>query len=183
MEELGIAAPGELPETYDENLIKGLAGYAEKNIQKITKNLPGGKAQDVLYQGGKKVEEGKPYERWTPKQRGEDKKGEGVQLKAADENAIARQAGNLFGGMYDPVSGRFSGLKGVNAEEKVQAIIERATNLFVTGGMTRAGAVSKAAREMGVKITKLGEKGKDEAKQPPKRKTVKDFLESQYGPR
>jgi hypothetical protein len=33
MEDLGIAAPGELPEVYDEKLIKGLSGYAEENLK------------------------------------------------------------------------------------------------------------------------------------------------------
>ncbi|MCF6327593.1 MAG: hypothetical protein L3J21_09925 [Devosiaceae bacterium] len=181
MEDLGISNPGELPPSYDEALIKGLSGYAEQNIKKITKNLPGGMAQDVIYQGNNAVETGKPYNRWTPAQRGAGSQGAGKDrgLKASDENAIARQAGNLFGGMYDPVSGRFSGLKGENAQQKVQAIIERATNLFSEGRLTRAGAVSKAAREAGVEIEVLTDKPKPQ-KSP---KTVKDFLEEKYGPR
>jgi len=179
MEDLGVAGPGELPEEYDEELAKGLAGHATENLKIIEQNLPGGMVQQYKQIGQELTKWGEPTQRWTPKQRGKGA-GAGTGMKAADENAIARQAGNLFGGMYDPVSGRFSGLKGENAEQKVQAIIERASNLFKEGALTRSGAVSKAAREAGVEIEKLSDKPKKPAK---KTKTVKDFLEEQYGKR
>jgi len=175
MEELGVSGPGELPDAYDEKLMKGLSGHAAGNLQKITKNMPGGMAQDILYQAGVEVERSKPYERWTPKQRGKGA-GKGTSMKAADSNSISRKAGNLFGGMYDPESGRFSGLKGTDAEQKVQAIIERAEELFVAGA-THGAAVSKAAREMGIDIKKLGKNDKDGVKKPAK--SVIDFLEEQ----
>lgn len=89
---------------------------------------------------------------------GEDGPGGELSLKSADENAIYAQSGNLFGGMYDPVTGRFSGLDKTTAQ-KVQSIASRATRLYVQGrgSITRAESVASAARESGIAIPQIGD--------------------------
>lgn len=72
----------------------------------------------------------------------------GFQLKASDTNAIYRQAAGLFGGMYDPITGRIAGLNPEQAET-VQRIAARASQLFMEGEgkVDHATAVEQAFEE------------------------------------
>lgn len=68
-------------------------------------------------------------------------------IRAADSSAIYRQAAGLFGGTYDPVSGRILGLDR-STSENVQRIASRASQLFLEGGIDHATAVDVALQEL-----------------------------------
>lgn len=70
-------------------------------------------------------------------------------LSAADTNAIYRQAAGLFGGTFDPITGRIAGL---NREESqtVQSIAARASQMYMQAGgkLDHATAVQRAFQEV-----------------------------------
>jgi len=67
-------------------------------------------------------------------------------LKASDTNAIYKQAAGLFGGTFDPITGRIAGLSREQSET-VQQIASRASQLYVEGGLPHATAVEQAFQE------------------------------------
>lgn len=74
-------------------------------------------------------------------------KPQGGALKAADSNSIFRQAASLFGGQWDPVTGRFSGLEKDQAVQ-AQNIAARASEIYASEGVPHAVAVQQAFNEM-----------------------------------
>lgn len=68
-------------------------------------------------------------------------------LRTADSSLIFRQASALFGGTYDPTTGRFAGLDR-DAAANVQRIASRASVIFKAGGVDHATAVDQALEEM-----------------------------------
>jgi hypothetical protein len=86
--------------------------------------------------------------------------GKAFEFKPADTNAIAKQAAELYGGFWDPVTQRISGLDPVKAQ-KVQTIREQASRIFGderskgNGAFSHSVAVSRAARLAGVPIEDL----------------------------
>lgn len=70
-------------------------------------------------------------------------------LKASDSNAIYRQSAGLFGGTFDPITGRIAGL---NREESqtVQSIAARASQMYMQAGgkLDHATAVERAFQEV-----------------------------------
>jgi hypothetical protein len=71
--------------------------------------------------------------------------------KAADSNALRAQVGELFGGTFDPQTGRIMGL---NKDQSARAlkITSRASRIFLDGGLSHAEAVAKAAEEAGIAL-------------------------------
>lgn len=69
-------------------------------------------------------------------------------MKATDTNSIYRQAAGLFGGMYDPMTGRIGGLNREQAQT-VQGIASRASQIYMEGGgqVDHATAVDQAFKE------------------------------------
>lgn len=68
-------------------------------------------------------------------------------IKTADSSLLFRQSSALFGGTYDPTTGRFAGLDKESAA-KVQRIASRASAIFKRGGIDHATAVDQALDEM-----------------------------------
>jgi hypothetical protein len=68
-------------------------------------------------------------------------------LRTADSSLIYRQASALFGGTYDPTTGRFASLDR-DAAANVQRIASRAAVIFKAGGIDHATAVDQALDEM-----------------------------------
>lgn len=153
----GLLSEEEIPQKYDRGYVNRIAGIASKEIEKFgqMQQIPGAPKGVYGQRGDKsgKFANVKDYREksWA------GKSGDFGGLKAADENAIYKQAASLFGGMYDPMSGRFSALSKDDAQ-RTQAIAERATRVFVDSGgsVTRSQAVTQAAREMGIDISNLG---------------------------
>ena len=79
--------------------------------------------------------------------------GSAFQFKPADTNAIGKQVERLFGGFYDPQTGRLSGLDPTEAQ-RVQSIQEEAERQYVEGQgqITHAVSVARAARKLGINI-------------------------------
>lgn len=68
-------------------------------------------------------------------------------LSSAVSGLIYRQASQLYGGTYDPITGRFAGLDR-NAAENVQRLASRASQIFIGGGVDPQTAVDQALDEM-----------------------------------
>lgn len=113
--------------------------------------------QDFIDRDGTIFWEGNPYESGTDKNartKAENPDGgKGFEYKAADDNAIGKQATRLFGGVYDPATGQFSGLDPQKAQ-KAQAVHSAASRLFAAGErrITHAQAVAEASRRLGIVI-------------------------------
>ncbi len=94
---------------------------------------------------------------------GKDGAGSGSQFefKAADTNAIGKQAAEVYGGFWDPVTQRPTGLDAEKAA-KVQAVREQASRIFAqerkagNAGFSHATAVARASRQAGVNVRDLG---------------------------
>ncbi len=86
--------------------------------------------------------------------------GKQFEFKPADTNAIAKQAAELYGGFWDPVTQRISGLD-PDLAQKVQTIREQASRIFAkertdgNSGFAHSIAVSRAARLSGIPIQDL----------------------------
>lgn len=154
MQRLQLAKPGEIPTEWNpqtQQFLSTISGNANGVLEKYGafEQVPG---MPGMY-GQKSLKTGK-YANVKSSKDLYGKDGSGG-LKAADENAIYKQAGTLFGGRYDPISGTFAGLsrdKAMNA----QAVAERGTQLFASGkAKTRTEAATRAARELGIEITDL----------------------------
>lgn len=104
---------------------------------------------------------GKWYEAGSDKP-GKDGSGSGKQFefKPADTNAIGKQAAEVYGGFWDPVTQRISGLDPAKAA-KVQSLREQASRIFAqerqagNSGFSHGIAVTRAARLAGVPIQDL----------------------------
>lgn len=157
-----------IPEAYDPNFVQMQLARARElddllaNPEKVTIG-----AEDRLYRDGRVIESAvSDSERTRQNSRGNaliraeaSKSGGGGTIKSADTNAIYRQASSLFGGAFDPTTGRISGLDS-DAMGKVQSITEEASRQYAEGeASTHAGAVSQAARKLGVSVQNLSAGG------------------------
>lgn len=75
-------------------------------------------------------------------------------FKAADTNAIRGLGADYFGGTFDPVTGRISGLS-KDQSVRLTKLVTDASKRFSQGGMTHAEAFSQAIEELEGKETKL----------------------------
>lgn len=85
--------------------------------------------------------------------------GDTYKMKASDSNSIRAAAAGLFGGTWDPQTGRVLGVE-KDMTKKVASISERASQLFMDsqGKMPHDQAVGKAARELGIEMQNLNPK-------------------------
>ena len=153
---------GELPEQYDPNFVQMQLARARElddllaNPEKVTIG-----AEDRLYKDGRVVDRAtSSAERDRQNSRGNAlirAQGNGPgRLKSSDTNAIYRQTVGIFGGTFDPMTGRVSGLD-PDQSARVQSLAERASELYATQeANTHASAVARAARELGIEVQSLG---------------------------
>ena len=151
----GLAQPGDLPQQYDPELVQFLSGVTPEKLQEFSDMQP------IPNMPGYRGQQDKRTKKWAniyDTSKSSSGVGGGGGLKAADENAMHRQAASLFGGMYDPQTGRFSALSKDDAQ-RAQAIAEYATRLYVDSGgtMTRTEAVTTATRKLGIEVTNLSQ--------------------------
>ena len=109
-------------------------------------------AQDLLASDGDIFWKGTPYESAADR-KARDGGGDGFEFKASDTNAIGTQVTRLFGGVYDPATGRFAGLDPQKAN-RAAAVHAAADELYAAGqgGVTHAQAVREAARRLRISI-------------------------------
>jgi hypothetical protein len=101
--------------------------------------------EDIVYQRGKEIARGKR----PVKKSGT---GDGRGIKTSDESAMSRQVATLYGGMYNPKTGKFQ-MTDPKVLPEIQAVLEQATVYYRDDkSLTAAQAVSKAAKDFGVKI-------------------------------
>lgn len=108
---------------------------------------------DYLDRDGRIIEEG-TYEASADRKARSGGDGDGKwSYKAADDNAMGNQATRLFGGVYDPSTGQFSGLDPEKAQ-KVQAVHSAATELYkaARGDITHAQAIREAAHRLRIAV-------------------------------
>lgn len=112
-------------------------------------------SQDLVTQDGQILWEGSPYK---GKQRGDGKKGSGKpwQTTAGDSNSIRGATAQLYGALWDPTTGKYSGLNR-DQEKEVAAINEEASKIYNAnqGRVPHAEAVARAARKKGIQIQNL----------------------------
>lgn len=79
-------------------------------------------------------------------------------IESKDVGKLNASVADIFGGTFDPISGRIMGLD-KKSRTKAAALKARAQRLFINakGTMAHDEAVNKAAREMGIEIQKVGE--------------------------
>lgn len=89
-------------------------------------------------------------------------------MKASDSNSIRSSAAALFGGTWDPQTGRVSGIER-GQQKNVLAISERASRIYADGKgkVTHAEAAAKASRELKIDVPKAQPQG------------IKAYLETQ----
>ncbi len=110
-------------------------------------------AQDLLASDGDIFWQGTPYESAADRNAREGGTGDGFEFKASDTNAIGTQVTRLFGGTYDPATGRFAGLDPQKAN-RAAAVHAAADELYMAGQgrVTHAQAVREAARRLRIVI-------------------------------
>ncbi|MGM0614762.1 MAG: hypothetical protein ACQES7_04285 [Pseudomonadota bacterium] len=168
---------GNMPEQYDPNFVEmGLARAREIDDMLANPQLVTVGAEDRLYKDGQvlerttsSAERGRQTSRANALTSAATSRANALtraegdsgpqRLKSADTNAIYRQAAGIFGGTFDPTTGRVSGLD-PSQSAKVQSVSERASEVYANGDSnTHAGAVARAARELGVEVERLGDNG------------------------
>jgi hypothetical protein len=157
------AIMGEMwPEEFDPNWARDQAKATRANLQRhVEKWEDDGvvMSQDIFSRGGVVDESmgGQPYS-LDSDQRGAAKGGDNWKgWTATDSNAIGKQSERLYGGFYDPATGRMTGLDPTKAA-KVQSVQDEAEQIYTRArnagdpSMTHARAVAQAARKAGIKI-------------------------------
>lgn len=150
------------PTEYSSNWWAKKGDKQKKDLEQLTVRWQENGAtlsQDLLAADGDVFWKGTPFESAADrKARMESKpggKGTGADFEytASDDNAIGSQATRLFGGVYDPATGRFSGLSPDKAQ-KVQAVHSAASEIYAAsqGRLTHAQAVREAARRLRITI-------------------------------
>ena len=142
------------PVEYSDKWFRDQVKDARGNLTKFTRRWAEQGAimsQDLVQQDGSIMWEGVPYE--NPDDMPKDGKGSGFKFTASDSNAIGKQSERLYGGFYDPTTGRISGLDRDKAQKvaQVQAEAERLYSQ-AEGSITHAIALAQAARKFSIKI-------------------------------
>jgi hypothetical protein len=156
----GTFEPEMLPVEYSDDWFRKEQKKAKSTLQTHTRKWgeQGATfAQDFITTDGEITWEGKPYQ---------DGKGRGVSggagsdngfaMKSSDSNSIRNASASLFGGMWDPQTGQYSGLnKEVNKE--VAAVSAEAAKIYAAneGRIPHDQAVARAARKIGINIPQL----------------------------
>lgn len=137
----------QMPEQYDPNWVQmnlARAREIDKMMDVGTQTVGG---EDILYRGG--IEQ----ERKTSNALLQERAKGGGGLKSTDESLMYRQAGELFGGIFDDL-GNLQNLD-PSTRGKVQSVATEATKIYEEGGVTRSEAVTKAARKLNINIEDL----------------------------
>lgn len=150
-----------MPTEYSDDWFREEIGRTKSKVERFTRQWGAeGRimAQDIVQQDGSILWEGAPYE--TTGSRSERRQSEegaaGASIKAADSNAIARAAAELYGGTWDPQTQRFAGLNR-QQQQDVLSVAEEAERVYrAAPGLGHRQAVAKAARTKGVSIEHLG---------------------------
>jgi len=160
MLEEGTLVPGLWPETYSDDWFRKMEKDSKGNITKLTRKWAANGAvlsQDLVQQDGEIIWQGAAYDADKAKAGGKGG-GKGFEFKASDTNAIARQSERIFGGSYNPATGKFSGLD-KEKTSKIAALQAEAEKIYSDGqGQVSHGvAVAQAARKLRIDVENVRE--------------------------
>lgn len=139
-----------MPDQYDPQFMQmSLARAREldqmlENPEQITFG-----SEDRLYKDGQMVESAPSNALLKSQASGSGDGG----MKSSDESLMYRQTAELFGGIFDE-DGKLQNLE-PDTRNKVQAVAAEAARIYQEQGGTRSGAVTKAARKLGLNIEEL----------------------------
>lgn len=66
----GLAAPTDLPESYDRGVVRALQGKTDEGLKEIELLMPGGKKRQLMMRGDEVMHDSGPVERWQPRRPG-----------------------------------------------------------------------------------------------------------------
>jgi len=155
----GAIEPYEMPTNYSQEWLQNKYNKAKADYKVVTETYgskDGAMKQDYRVIEGQREKVGDPYPAYKPDKEKAGGRGTAGGLKAADSNAIANATADMFGGIYDPQTGRIGGID-PKETSRVAAIQARAEELYMKNpGMGHRMAANEAAREAGIDIQRLG---------------------------
>lgn len=160
----GVIEPTEMPSKFSQEWLDNKYKKAKSDYKVVTEKFgtdAGTMAQDYRVVDGQRQKVGKPYSPHATKAGAKGGRGTQGGLKASDSNSIANATADIFGGIYDPQTGRVSGID-PSETQRVASIQARAEEIFMANPATgHRMAATEAAREAGIEIEKLGGKTAD----------------------
>lgn len=151
----GAIEPAMWPMEYSDEWFKKETKDRRGALSKLTRKWAGEGAimtQDLVQGDGEILWEGKPYQ--DPDDLPADEAAaKAFTFKASDSNAIGKQSERLYGGFFDPSTGKIAGLDPAKAA-KVAEVQAEAERIFAEGEgqVTHAIALAQAARKSGIRI-------------------------------
>ena len=154
----GAVTPEMMPTEYSDKWFSDALKKNKGNLQQLTRQWGQEGVimeQDYIAQDGEIQWIGQEFE--AAKQPG-DGGGDGkpFQMKAADTNSIRAATRELYGSMWDPTTGRYSGLN-KKQEQEVLAIQSEASRIYRAnkGRVGHSEVVVRAARKLDIEIRDL----------------------------
>lgn len=158
----GAVTPEMMPVEYSDKWFRKQSSERKRTLQKFTvESYENGAVmtQDYITENGEirwDMTGGAVPLAEKEKAKGKDGakgKGKGFTFKAADTNAIGKQVERIFGGFYDPQTGRLKGLDPTEAA-RVQSVQEEAERIYSenAGYLPHSVAVARAARKLRINI-------------------------------
>ena len=161
MIQAGAINPDMLPVEYDDDWFRKQDEEKKRSLQNFTITSAKNGAtfkQDFVTENGEIRWDltGDPYQDADKDKDGDGRKGVGAafEYKSSDDNTIRASVAELFGGFYDPKTGRLGGID-PDQVKRVASINEEATRIFIEKrragvDISHAVAAAQAARKLGV---------------------------------
>jgi hypothetical protein len=160
-----------MPTEYSDDWFRERLDKERSNLESLTRRWgEEGRvmAQDLVERDGSVIWEGKPYETTeSVRARSGGADGKPWQMEAADTNAIRNAAAEVYGGFYDPLTGRYSGLNR-QQQQQIASLVEEASRVYneSQGRVPHGKALADAARAQGINIEDLQQKGRGNPADP-----------------
>lgn len=149
----GAITPELWPANYSESWWREKAKDQRSTLTKLTRKWAQGGSilsQDLVTRDGEIVWSGTPYDEYADPNEGGG--GKPRKITTADENALARWAERMHGGLHDPATGELTALDPTKAP-KVQALQARAMRYYTSGAAdSLSDAMSRASRDFGIVV-------------------------------
>lgn len=163
----GAMDPEQLPTEYSENWLREREEAELGDLRTQTRRWGQQGAimeQDFVSRDGEIVWEGEAFETGQQGGGGSGSGSDWDGMSASDSNSIRRAAAGLYGGFYDPQSGRITGID-PDQQKKAQAISAEAGRIFDEneGRIPHDVALRRAAKKMDIDIPDLSQSYEDPA--------------------
>lgn len=152
--EAGIDVSG-APPNYDPNFVKQFMEQAMTTKQRIDAGIKGAEFELKRREQAERERHNRATEVIQRSKAAADKSG----VKTAVYNSANASTATLFGGVYDPQTGRISGLDKTSSQRALQ-VSARAQEILTEGNIKEpAAAVKMAAKEMGIDLGDKAQSG------------------------